>query len=136
MFLIRALVNVVFNNTKQWAETQTSSREADLHWAVCKNQFESLSTKLISISFTISYTVENMLAVISPEAMKVQPNISCFLSVYSSKNLESLEMVIELHDGWGQLQFSKSVSQSFPVMKREICRELPKCLHSQVSGKN
>lgn len=70
MLLMCALINVVFNNNKQWAETQASSRGEDLCWAVCENQFESLSARFISVSFTISYSVENMLAVILPEGIK------------------------------------------------------------------
>lgn len=49
-----------------------------------------------------------------PERIKFQPNISCFLSAYSSWNPESLEMVIEVHDVWEDIQVSKSVSQSWP----------------------
>ena len=49
---------------------RASSRGEDLRWAVSYNQFESLTARLISISFTISYSVEDMLAGILPEAVK------------------------------------------------------------------
>lgn len=49
---------------------RASSRGEDLRWALSCNQFESLTARLISISFTIFCSVENMLAGILPEGIK------------------------------------------------------------------